>query len=156
MLGNGHKFGEHPAVRQFMRGVFHLATPTPRYSRTWDPDTVIEMLKNENWVTAKRLPLLQLSQKLVTLILLASSQRGQVIQALTLDNMKVSDTGVQFLLSNNDLKQGRPGYKPDILTFNFFHVKKVCVARYIQVYLARTQEIRGDIRKIFITSKKTP
>ena len=85
---------------------------------------------------------------------MASCQRGQIIEALTLDNMEITEKGVQFLIKNADLKQGRPGYKPRILQFNFFHIKKICVARYLCKYVKRTADIRGDIRKIFITSKK--
>ena len=133
ILDGGLKFGEHPAVKQFMKGVFQMAAPMPRYINTWNPEVIIEMFKNQDWSPATRIPLAVLSKKLVTLILLASSQRGQVIQALTLDNMKILETGIQFFLNNSDLKQGRPGYKPQILHFDFFHSKKVCrkVLKYI-------------------------
>lgn len=148
------KFGEHPAVKQFMKGVYQMAAPTPRYVNTWDPEVIITMFKSKDWFPASRLSLLSLSKKLVTLILLASAQRGQIIPALTLDNMKITDNGFQFFLNNKDLKQGRPGYKPEILNFERFHVKKVCIARYLQEYLGKTSDLRGNTREIFITSKK--
>ena len=34
---NGVKFGDHPAVRKCMKGVYNIVSPEPRYTNTWDP-----------------------------------------------------------------------------------------------------------------------
>ena len=151
---DGVKFGDHPAVRKFMKGVYNIVSPEPRYTNTWDPGVIIELFKTPDWYPAKDISILSLSQKLITLILLATGQRGQVIQALRLSNMKMSDDGVKFFLSNKYLKQGRLGYKPQVLHFKFFTSKKLCIARYLNVYLTRTAECRENIDNIFITTKK--
>ena len=38
---DAQKVGSHPLVSQFLRGVFHLRPPLPRYTETWDVSKVI-------------------------------------------------------------------------------------------------------------------
>ncbi|XP_063862140.1 uncharacterized protein LOC135101777 [Scylla paramamosain] len=41
---DGCRAGNHPLVIRFMRGVFNLRTPQPRYTDTWDVQPVLEQL----------------------------------------------------------------------------------------------------------------
>ena len=47
------RIGEHILVFRFMKGVFNLRTPQPRYSKMWDINKVLIYLKglgrNEDW-----------------------------------------------------------------------------------------------------------
>ena len=42
---NGQTFGRDKVVVDFMRGVFNLRPPKPKYAEIWDPDEVLEVLK---------------------------------------------------------------------------------------------------------------
>lgn len=148
------KLGDHPQVKQYIRGVYNIDAPEPRYVQTWDPGVVIKMFKSKPWFPAKNIGLLQLTMKVVMLILLITSQRGQIIQALNLDNMAQLEDSSHFKIKNKDLKQGRPSYKPNILKLKSYSDKKLCVVRYMRQYLERTAELRGDCRQLFITTTK--
>ena len=145
--------GSHPLVRNFTQGVFNLKPSTPRYVDIWDPEIVLKFLKS--WSPAKALSLTKLVKKLCVLILLVSGQRGQILQALTIDNMSVGKNAYTFKIENKDVKQGRRGYKPEPLVLSTFPAdKRLCVYHYLTVYLKRTLDIRGKNRSILLSSVK--
>ena len=41
IMPDNKPLGENKYVKQFMRGIFNLEPPVPRYSRVWDPTTVL-------------------------------------------------------------------------------------------------------------------
>ena len=140
----GTPVGSHPLVKNFTQGVFNLKPPTPRYVDIWDPETVLKFIKS--WSPAKSLSLTKLVKKLYVLILLVTGQRGQILQALTIDNMSVGKNAYTFKIENKDVKQGRRGYKPEPLILRTFPAdKRLCVYHYLTVYLKRTLDIRGKI-----------
>ena len=152
-LPSGQSFGELFLVRKFMRGVYNMKPPTPRYCETWDPQIVLNFLKS--WSPAKKISLKKLTWKLVMLILLSTGQRGQIIKALNVDQMTISPGKVTFLIDNKDLKQGRPGYKADPIVFKAFPAdKRICVFQYLTVYLQRTLDIRGAHKQVILTTVK--
>jgi hypothetical protein len=155
VLPEGGTFGEHPRVKTFMKGVANLNPVNPRYQEIWDTDVVLEMLKREEWVPAGRIPIRNLSLKLVTLILLSTGQRPQILKALNVDTMDVSGEKFSFKIKNSQLKQGRLGYKPDLLELKKFDTdKRICVYRYLTAYLKRTLDSRGKEKQLLLTWKK--
>ena len=148
------KFGDHPQVRQYMRGVYNDGPPRHRYVTMWDPSEVIKNFQEEPWVPLKDLSLKMLATKVITLILLISSQRGQIIMSLDLDNMVDKGDTILFKIPSESLKQGRPGYKPKLLTITSFQDKNICPVQHLQEYLSRTAELRGNIRQVFLTTRK--
>ena len=135
-----------------MKGVYNLRPPVPRYNEMWDADIVLTFLKH--MYPAKKLPLLQLSMKLAVLILLVSGRRGQILQSLSIDNMTTGRSKIVFNIPANLAKEGRQGYKVQPLTLKKFTDKRLCVYNYMQVYLNRTLELRGNVKQVFITTKK--
>ena len=149
----GTAVGIHPLVRNFIQGVYNLKPPTPRYVEIWDPEIVLKFLNS--WSLAKSLSLQKLVKKLCVLILLVTGQRGQILQALNIDNMSVGKNEFTFKIRNKDLKQGRRGYKPELLILRVFPAdKRICVYHYLTVYLKRTLDIRGTNRSILLTTVK--
>lgn len=146
------KFGEHPYVTEFMKGVYNLYPPKPRYTDIWDPEIVLEFLRN--WRPAKKISLKMLSLKVVMLILLITGQRPQIISKLNVENMEISEDCYLFTVENHDLKQGRPGYKPERICLKAFEDKSLCVHRYLTEYLKRTLDKRGKVKELFITLNK--
>ena len=102
----------------------------------------------------EKLSLLELTMKTVMLILLATFQRGQTMQALSLDAMHRDDTKIIFPLKLTDLKQGRPGYKPKLLQFKKFHDPELCIFSHLCHYITCTEDIRENERHLFLTSVK--
>ena len=150
---SGVAFGSHPDVTLFMKGVYNLNPPMPRYVRVWDPSILVNFVKT--WSPAHKIPLDKLVRKLVILILLVTGQRPQILLALTVDNMQVSPTHYEFRLRNQDLKQGRLRYKPEPLRLKKFAPdKRLCVHHYMGTYLTRTLDIRGTVKQVVLTTKK--
>jgi hypothetical protein len=150
ILKDGTKFGEHPHVCAFMKGVFNMFPPQVRYSSIWD--RVLDYLKT--WSPKEELSLQKLSLKVVMLILLVSGQRPQIINSLRLNNMTYEKNCIIFKVENSQLKQGRPGYKPELLKLKSYDDKRNCVVQHLLEYVDRTEDIRGETLELFITTKK--
>ena len=82
-------FGQHKIVRRIMKGVFELKPVLPKYSHTWDVDTVLNLL--ECYAPNDKLTLKELSHKLVMLLALLTGQRCQTIHKLCVKSMKLED-----------------------------------------------------------------
>ena len=39
--------GEHPIIARFLKGIFHIRPPEPRYSFNWDGNVLLTFL--ESW-----------------------------------------------------------------------------------------------------------
>ena len=153
LLFDGVNFGELREVKLFMKGVFNIKPPQPRYVDIWDPSIVLELLRK--WFPARKLCLKLLTMKLVMLILLTTGQRGQILQALNVDDMHISCRSVVFKISNLNVKQGRLGYKPNLVKLKAYAPdKRLCVFHYAIAYLNRTLDIRGTNKSFFITCTK--
>ena len=70
---DGAPIGQHPLVKQLLRGAYNSRPPQPHYIHTWDVDIVLGHIKglDEN----KNLSLKTLSCKLVVLMALTSANR---------------------------------------------------------------------------------
>ena len=90
-IANAVDFGQHKIARCFMKGVFELK---PKYSHTWDVDTVLNLL--ECYAPINKQTLKELSHKLVMLLALLTGQRCQTIHKLSVKNMKLEDNKCVF------------------------------------------------------------
>ena len=83
--------GAHPKVVRFMKGVYELRTPMPRYQLTWDVQIVLNHFKtleqNED------LSLKDLTKKMFPLLLLVTAQRVQTLHRIKLSCVHVHDKG---------------------------------------------------------------
>ena len=62
---DGIVIGKHPLMSKFMKEVYSMCPPEPKYFVTWDVNQVLSFLKT--WAPAEKLTLKQLTLKLVTL-----------------------------------------------------------------------------------------
>lgn len=104
---NGVDVGQCPICR-FLKGVNKLRPQKSRYLSTWDTDVVLEYLQQCYHLSI--LTFRELTEKLVMLFLLCSSQRVQTLSILKLDDILFAENGklVVFRLSE-PLKQFRKG-----------------------------------------------
>ena len=147
------KFADHPFVKQFMKGVSNIKPVDCKYTEIWNPDVVLRMFKLPEW-NLLEISDVMLVKKVVMLILLATDQRGQIILALRKSAMMISDKEIVFKVTNADLKQGRRGYKPQLIRMNRFSDQDLCPVRHIEEYLKRTDCLRGNEDRIFLISRK--
>ena len=149
---NGQTFGRDKVVVDFMRGVFNLRSPKPKYAEIWDPDEVLEVLKR--WTPCESLSLYKLSQKTVCLFLLATGIRGHTLLGARIDAMQTRDDKFIFHIDRSYYKQNRPGWNPEPIVVKAFRAdERICPFYTLQKYLRRTMIIRGAVKAIFITTR---
>ena len=132
-MPDGTPFGQCRLVKLYMKGVFNMKPPTPRYIDTWDPARVLRHIKT--WAPPITLTLKQLTFKVAMLILLVTGQRVQTLALLDITNMTVNVDSVVFRIFEL-LKQSRPGYRnPEIILRAFPRDNQLCVFTYLLEYL---------------------
>ena len=102
---DGMSIGNHPLVVRFLKGVFNLRAPVPRYKEVWDVSIVLRFLKTLSPVSS--LSLKNLSHKLVMLLSLVTAQRGQTLHLVDINLMSTYDSNIVFTF-NKPLKQSNP------------------------------------------------
>ena len=126
---------EHPLLKRFIKGVFNMRPPKPRYSHTWDINVVLNYINNMGPNYA--LSLKQISLKLVTLLTLLAVQRVETIPAFTVDNMILTQNDCTFLPSKL-LKHSRPSYVNKPVTYRVFPYNvNLCPVAAIKDYDSR-------------------
>ena len=156
VLKDGASVGCHPMITRFLKGVFTLRPPAPRYNRIWDVKLVFDVLRK--WAPAPTLDLKYLTLKLVMLVALVSAQRGQTLHKLRLDHMYCK--GSTFFFEISDLiKQSRPGHTGLTVALKAYPAdRRLCVFTYLKLYLSRTEQLRrqtgGTTNQLFISFKK--
>ena len=149
--------GNHPFISRFLKGIFNLRPALPKTSVTWDPAIVLNFLKK--WHPAKNLDLLQLSMKVVMLCLLITGQRGQTVWKMDLRNMawpnKNDKEKIVTCSFGDPLKTTDKKNHQKQLSFEAYpHDKALCVVHYLQRYVKRTENLRGEENRLFITSRQ--
>ncbi len=145
-------FGQHKIVRRFMKGVFELKPVLPKYSHTWDVDTVLNLL--ECYAPNDKLTLKELSHKLVMLLALLTGQRCQTIHKLSVKSMKLEDNKCVFYITSL-LKQSKQGkHLAPIELLSFPRNKNICVVEVIKEYLRRTKVFRDGHTQLLLSYLK--
>ena len=148
---NGVRFGEHPRVKQFMKGVFEIKPSLPKYQATWDVDIVLHYLESLQPVNTLSLKLLTL--KLVMLFALITGQNCQTLSCLKLSDMVLSDDKCTFYITSL-IKQSRVGkHLLPIELLAFKENESLCIIKLIKEYVCRTKDLRVD-EYMFISFKK--
>ena len=120
-------FGQHKIVWRFKKGVFELKPILPKYSHTWDVDTVLNVL--ECYAPNDKLTLKELSHKLVMLLALLTGQRCQTVHKLSVKSMKLEDNKCVFYITSL-LKQSKHLAPSELLSFP--RNKNICVVEVIK------------------------
>lgn len=148
-LQDGFKFGEHPLVCRFMKGVFELKPALPKYKEVWQVSTVLDYLKTTK--PASQLKLKDLSQKLAMLLCLTTGQRCQTIHLIDINALQALQGKFRLTITHK-LKQTKPGRHIDpIELMEFKDDGKLCVVEHLKEYLERTRQLRGEHTKLFLS-----
>ena len=132
--------GQHPLVRQLFKGVYNSRPPQPRYTHTWDVQTVLDYIKQlgDNGSLSLKL----LSQKLVMLMSLASASRVSELQALDLRFRQYTVDGVVFKLSSLTKKRQTGAPLKELSFASFTANDRLCVVQCLKQYEAVTIQFR--------------
>lgn len=141
--------GSHPLISRFLKGIFELRTPSPRYTTIWDVSIVLNYLRSLHPTSS--LTLKQLTHKLVMLIALLSAQRLQTLQLLDVNNLHLDGKEAVFFLPNK-LKQSRPGSNPlRVVLASYQADMNLDVYHVLQHYINVTSSLRGAESQLFIS-----
>ncbi|XP_031555133.1 uncharacterized protein LOC116292034 [Actinia tenebrosa] len=145
-------FGNNPIVTRFMKGIFELRKPTPKYTEIWDVSIVLRYLSG--LYLYESLTLKNLTLKLLMLLLLVSSQRGQTIHLLHINNLVPSEDKYVFHVLDHT-KTSKPGKPYDILQICAYEIyPNNCPLACLKEYINRTKQLRGSETKLFISYVK--
>jgi len=134
-------------IKRFCQGVAHLRPGAPKYETTWDPAVVLSYFRQ--LPAESELSLLQLSQKLATLLALATGQRQQTLCAIRIDNIVRRGNRLEIEIPKR-LKTSKPGKLQPTLYLPFFVETAICPARCLLSYLETTAPLRGSNRSLFV------
>ena len=114
---DGVDVGQHPIITRLLKGVYNDRPSLPRYSNTWDVQTVLNYI--ELLGSSEDLPLKLLTYK--TAFLLAITRPSRSIDLCSLDTQKMQShsNGVSFL-PNSLAKQSRQGKRIEPFFFPSF------------------------------------
>ena len=148
----GTPFGCLFLVKKFVKGVFELNPPRPRYSWIWDVKIVLCYLQSLDPLA--QLTLKDLTLKLVMLTALVTAKRGQTLHLLDLKFLTKAE-GYVFEGFDNHLKQSRPSTKTLAIHLrNYLPDTRLCVVKTLEAYLDRTSDIRGEETRLVISFSK--
>lgn len=148
---DGKPAGQHLLVSRFMKAVFQERPALPRYNVTWDPEVVLEYIKSLG--PNKNLTIIQLSRKLVMLMLLLSGQRCQTLHMLDKRNMTITSSKVVFTIGDILKTSGPRSHLSQISFKAYVPDRRLCVHTSLRNYLERTLDTRGKVTSLFITTK---
>ncbi|KAJ8937113.1 hypothetical protein NQ314_012025, partial [Rhamnusium bicolor] len=139
--------GEDPQIRRFLRGVARLRPQRPKYNFVWDPQKVLIYLTT--YMPNEELSLKKLTEKLVTLLALTTSQRMQTLSLSRTKNVIISEEGIQILISD-PIKTSGPNSDQPCLKIPYFPKRhELCVASVLLTYIEKTSTL-GDMSEEFL------
>ena len=141
----GVVLGEDNLIVNVMKGVSKLRPSAPRYSTTWNPDTVLSFLKT---IETEKCNLKQLSLKLVALLALSTGQRVQSLVSINILNI-IWGNPVQIKLTKN-LKTTSVTKSNLVLILPSFNDDNLCPVKTLTRYVELTKLLRNGNTELFI------
>lgn len=149
---DGNGLGKHPLVMALMRGAYNSNPPKPKYSSTWDVETVINYISTLS--DEDLLDPMTISSKTAVLLALATFMRVSELASLDLKSINLSPSGVSFALTKVRKSQ-RSGPLPSFTIKRLpDHSAPVCPVRALEAYLSFTSGRRNgaNSERVFIGS----
>ena len=145
---DGHNIGQHPLVTRLIKGVFHVRPPLPRYTQTWNVQSVLDYLRSLG--DNKTLSLKHLSWKVAMLLALTRPSRSADLSQLDLSRRVYKPDGVCFYPTSL-AKQSRQSSK--IANFFFPSLPEdrlLCPVTTLKAYEERTALFRGKETRLLL------
>jgi site-specific recombinase XerD len=143
--------GANPKVVRFMKGVYELRTPKPKYTEVWDVNILLNLLRQKK--DNADLGLKELTQKLCALFMIATAQRVQTLWFVNISCIQFSKEGCVVVISGK-LKHSRLNFNQEPFNLKFYPEEKLCVVRCLQEYINRTSSIRENYDQLLLCYQK--
>ena len=136
----GHKFGSHPLTVRLLRSFYNKRPPQVRYSEMWDPDIVIDNLREMSPIN--ELSVKKISLKFTMLFLLATCSRQQRLCSIKRSNIKFQDDGSVAIQTDELQKHSSRGKSLEIVVLQPFNDdRSICVVQNLKMYLRKTKDL---------------
>ena len=129
--------GKHPMMAKFMKGVFSLRPPEPKYFVTWDVRQVLNFLKT--WAPAESLSLKQLTLKLVMPAVLI---RSSSVNKMDLCFRYFKPNGVLSKIPGLTKCAGPKRPLQKLFLTGFPPDRRLCFVKYLKHYEKVTKNLR--------------
>ena len=142
----GYKFGSHPITIRVLRSFYNKKPPSARYTEMWNPQLVVDLLRE--WTPLSSLSLKNLTLKLTMLLLLSTCSRLQRVHGIKRSNIKFEPDGSVSICIDEIQKHSSRGKSLEILKLKPFDQDKgVCVVTILRFYMNKTSDISnaGDM-----------
>ena len=139
---DGIVIGKHPLMSKFMKGVYSVCLPEPKYFVTWDVNQVLSFLKT--WAPAEKLTLKQLTLKLVTLAALTSAARSSSVHKMDLRFRQFKSNGVLFKIPELTKCSGSKRPLKELFLVSFPPDRRLCFVKYLKRYEKVTERFRNN------------
>ena len=132
-----------------MKGVFESRRLKPKYNKIWDVSAVLKHLSS--LYPNEKLSSKDLTHKVLMLILLVSSQRGQSIHYLDLQHLTIEEDNYSFDVAEhiNTSTPRNPHTRIDIAASE--PDSTICPSTCSKAYLNKTKALRNNETKLFIS-----
>ena len=149
---DGFEVGQHPLVVRLMKGAFNKRPPIPKYSTTWSVGLVLNYLRSLGHNS--EMSLKDLSQKLATLLALATAGRSSDLKLLSVNHITSVSEGAKLVLDGLS-KQSRPGrVRPRLLLQRYLEDDLLCPVECLNSYVLTTNQFRSvDSRGLLVPSQ---
>ena len=137
---DGFAIGKHPMMAKFMKGVFSLRPPEPKFFVTWDVRQVLDFLKT--WSPAESLSLKQLTLKLVMLAALITAARSSSVNKMNLCFRYFKPHGVLFKVPGLTKCAGPKRPLQNLFLASFPPDRRLCFVNYLKQYEKVTKNLR--------------
>lgn len=139
-------------INRFIKGVANIRPPEPKYSHTWNPDSVLSVIKK--WHPLNSLNVEQLTHKLVFLMAITSASRVQTLSKIKIGDINIKEEKIEIRISEK-IKTSKPNKSQPLLLFPYFReAPELCVAHTIELYLEKTSQHRNNYEQLILTHKK--
>ena len=133
--------GEDPIICRLFKYFYNARPQLKRYLTYWPVAKVLNFLSK--WHPASSLSLKQLTLKTIALIALSSSDRGQTLDLLDINNVEIKDSGISFIVSKK-LKHHRKSINPKSVNCVQSDIDSLNVSSYVTSYMEKTSALRQN------------
>lgn len=141
-------------INRFLKGVYRLNPPNPKYNSTWDTNVVLNYLSK--LYPYDNISLADLAHKTCTLLAIASAQRMQTISLIQLNNISIQNNVIVIKITDL-IKTSRPGAFQPLIRLPYIRENpNICPALAIETYLEKTRNMRHNLHEdnLFIGLRK--
>ena len=153
-IEDGPSVTAHPLINRFLKGIFNMHPPKPRYVEIWDVDKVLAFFNTKDH--NDKLSFKELCTKTVTLLMILGANRKNAFSTFSIDDIK-TDESKCIICPTKVMKHSRPGLKPEPMIFHRYQLnKKLCIVSCIEHYLFQRKKLVPVDNKAFIVTYGKP